>query len=680
MSSNTDKVVTELRDQQGNFKKVLSSIPVSEIVEDNPQPPQPIAVINPANPSGIAGSIIIVSGVESLNETSYKWTVNGSITIIGADNLGQVSIKLPDQIPTNNQELVLLVGNSAGDTDQRTTSVTVLEKPSTIERKLEPISIVAENRDADKPESGMNDDDPNTRCSFDGVGSKMTFKFDTAKVKKINKIVYNCWHLDREYYWSVGGKDFTCPSGRSENTDVTEDVSDLNLNPAEVVVTGKGNSSSSYNSFRKYWFIGDVDDQEPQCPTGQEWSPQYNKCIPVCQPGSHYDPTTDSCVIDPQPGEMVRFIHISDDDVTNGKKAVYSQILTIPKNTVRKYIHSGDLGYNGKHKTWIDQSKGYFTDQEIADKWIVSRGNHDTGSSESKSTQLALEQYFKRYHRLHFGQGLPDSEYLNKIMNNSWYEKQIVGNVGIINMDTEDLEIEFKRDQYNFVADTIEEFKQLKAQGVIDWIIVVAHKPFFTLKSSHSPYTAVRFLYLQLFHNVVDLILFGHNHNRQHWKPMKPNESEANGEGSVVGSLMPDGKTWDFTREHGYICVIGGDSGHEFNSINDNGNGVNNVMFYKDSGKFGFGKIDVIGKKLNYQGIDSNGNISHEFNISKEGSGGTGGQINVTFPPSIQELQTGTIDASSSDADELTITQTTSKNINLQDAGKWIKTFTPEAV
>src|SRR5687767_11226372 len=145
------------------------------------------------------------------------------------------------------------------------------------------------------------------------------------------------------------------------------------------------------------------------------------------------------------------------------------------KENADAYCFVGDGPYSSSGTGWVSQQKQHFDDKK--DKMIWSRGNHDCSSSESAQTQKDMEAWFPEAKSLGIG--------------NTWLISKQVGNVYIISMDTEDMDVEFKRDQYNWVAKELAKAKELRASGQIDWIICLFHKPAFTLKTNHSPYTAL---------------------------------------------------------------------------------------------------------------------------------------------------------------------------------------------
>lgn len=300
---------------------------------------------------------------------------------------------------------------------------------------------------------------------------------------------------------------------------------------------------------------------------------------------------------------MTKILAFGDNDVTSDAEEVNAAMLK--EENVDLYAFLGDGPYSESGTKWTSMMDKSFGDKK--DKLIFTRGNHDEDESESKQTQKDIEAWFPAAK----GIGFEDT----------WLSSRQVGNVYVISMDTQDLDIEFKRDQYNWVAGELQKAKSLRQEGKIDWIVVLFHKPSFTLKSSHSPYTAMRFLYKDIFSDAqVDFALSGHNHNTQLWLPMVPNESEANGEGQQLFTLAADNKTFDFAKPHGICYIVNGISGHEFNSINDSGAGVKNVQFYRDDA-FGYTSLEFNGKKAKVMSKLVNGTTDFEYNVTREGNG-----------------------------------------------------------
>jgi predicted phosphodiesterase len=300
---------------------------------------------------------------------------------------------------------------------------------------------------------------------------------------------------------------------------------------------------------------------------------------------------------------MAKICFHADNDINSDAQAVNAAMVA---ENADAYCFVGDGPYATSGTGWVTQQKKHFDDKK--DKMIWSRGNHDTESSESWKTQDDMEAWF------------PESKSLG-IGERTWLISKQVGNVYVISMDTEDMDVEFERDQFNFVKAELAKAKQLRTAGTIDWIVVLFHKPFFTLKSSHSPYTAVRFLYKDLFRDAqVDFCVSGHNHNTQLWKPMIPNQSQANGEGEQLFKFASDGKTLDFAQDHGAAFIVTGHSAHEWNVINDSGSGVANVMHYRDDGEFGYTVIETDGKMAKVMSKDVTGKIHFEYAVTRDGA------------------------------------------------------------
>ena len=301
---------------------------------------------------------------------------------------------------------------------------------------------------------------------------------------------------------------------------------------------------------------------------------------------------------------VVRLVAVADDDITSHSTLIRKAV--VKENTfapIDRLLHIGDGPYAGEGKTWSNKTKTEYG-TELIQKFRIVRGNHDTHTSEDAQTQIDIGEAF------------------NLPIEGNWLWAERVGNTYLIGMDSEDLDIEFERDQKKFVAAEIAKAKQLRASGQIDWIIVMVHKPWFTLKSSASPYTAVRRIYNDMFLDAqVDFMFYGHNHNWQGWFPMEVDFSEeANGLGKQLFELMPDNKTFDFSKRHGWQGTVTGSAGHEWNSIKDDGPGVKNVMKYFDSGLFIYTLLEIDGKLAKLFAKDSDNKVLFEAHFSREGT------------------------------------------------------------
>lgn len=666
---NTDRLIVQVKKEDGTIFKTVTDVLVTDLIDQLPPPPpppidKPVAIIFPIDPKGAPGSTIIIDGSQSKNTVKYLWSVAGEGLVIkdGIIDQPQVTIILPNNPDAIGLRVNLQVENSIGDRAEASINV-IVEKPPNgggVEKKLVPLKIVASAQDAGKEAALVNDGDFESRWSANGDGQTIKFTYDTTKVKSITKVALTGYWYDRTYFFEIGGKRFENAAGRAPNTLIEYDLKDQNLNPAEVTIIGHGNNLSTYNSYREIYFYGMVEDDGPPPPPPVE-----------CPTGQHKDPVTGLCVPDippppPPSGDLVRLLAFADNDTTSGAKAVLSAMFQV--QDVSEYEFVGDGPYSRSGTAWVSMMKTYFNTPEKVAKLRISQGNHEHPESESQQSEEDIEAWIPSLNN-------PTNEGLD------WLNAGKVGNVYVISGNTQDMDIEFKRDQFNWLSAELQKAKQLRASGQIDWIVYMCHKPFFTLKSSHSPYTAVRFLYKEMFRDAqVDFVLHGHNHNTQLWLPMIPNDSQANGEGQQLFSLMPDGKTFDFTKDHGQLYIVTGHAGHEWNAINDSGTGVKNVMHYRDSGKFGFTQLDFKGKTANVKSIDSDGIIHFEYNVSR-GSVGPPPPTDqakavLSLPLTAEPKQMNVrADASLSTADTVDITETTSEGIILRDVAKWVKEF-----
>lgn len=539
------------------------------------------------------------------------------------------------------------------------------------------IAVSASKDDGNVP-ANVKDGDINTRWSAEGAGNYLELKFNQIiRITKLRIAFYK--GNTRQTNFTFNAQNFRS-SGKSNDLEEFPLSSEFIGDTARIVFNG--NSSNTWNSITEVKVLGYASGSPPPPP-------------PDCPAGQKYNPVTGQCediVVEPPPpeptGGETLFMSIGDNDVTSGSKQVYTamkkvynQFKPVLTNKSIRLIHAGDTSYSGEAKTWTSIHSQHWTAEE-KEIWRVSKGNHDCNSSEKDQTQLDLESYFPRYK--------PESP-VSSPRKNLWTEFEVVNNVAFINMDSEDLDVEFQRDQFKWVKDEIvPKVKQLRSEGKIDWVVVAFHKPFFTLKSSHSPYVLVRYIYKDLFAEMeVDVILHGHNHNAQLWYPMIPNATQTNGEGQQLFEYASDGKTFNFAKKHGWLTVINGHSGHEDNFIDDSGNGVKNVMWYGDGKtgiqEFGFSKLLFKGKRLNVQYIGISGKTYYEYNATRDGStnpppppeGEAKAVLNV--PSNAGVNQTIVADASQSLADNVEITETSSNNIQMTDVGKWKKQFvTPD--
>jgi hypothetical protein len=375
---------------------------------------------------------------------------------------------------------------------------------------------------------------------------------------------------------------------------------------------------------------------------------------------------------------MIKIIAFGDTDTTSDASSIMAQMVKEPNVDV--FLGLGDYPYAGRSTKWCSMVDQHFT-PELKGRLMLNQGNHEDEESETEASQQDIEKWVNDHNSKHPQYKMDKLDITPPEANGgdstwekpTWLTSRQVGNVYIINMNTQDMDVEFKRNQYNWVLAEINKAKQLKAEGKIDWIINTAHKPWFTLKSSHSPYTAVRKIYSDLFKDVVDFNLHGHNHNTQLWLPMVADDTSGNGTGTQLFTYASDGKTFDFTKSHGWLTIVSGHAGHEHNGIKETGN--KNCMWFNDTA-FGYTVIEIDGKKAHVIAKDETGDTMFEYFVTKEGGTPDDNPLaKLLVPSQVAVGSTVTLDGSQSVADTLTITQTLGTPVNLTDAGKFKKSF-----
>ena len=108
---------------------------------------------------------------------------------------------------------------------------------------------------------------------------------------------------------------------------------------------------------------------------------------------------------------------------------------------------------------FVDMIKSFYG---LREKTIFSLGNHDDRESGSDETKRQLENYF----------GITD-----------WKTTKQEGNVYIICMNSQDPDWDLKnKDQYVWLESKLKEAAGLRdGENKIDWIVVLVHKPLYTL-------------------------------------------------------------------------------------------------------------------------------------------------------------------------------------------------------
>ncbi|HET6717116.1 MAG TPA: metallophosphoesterase [Nitrososphaeraceae archaeon] len=309
---------------------------------------------------------------------------------------------------------------------------------------------------------------------------------------------------------------------------------------------------------------------------------------------------------------MTKILFFGDNDTTADAVKVLDAMKK--EQNVDQYVFLGDGPYSKTGTKWVSMMKPFFPDTS---KLMLSQGNHEHEESESAKTEADIEAWIPSL------KDTPEKGGDQSWEKTKWIASKQVGDVFIMCMNSQDLDIEFKaRNQYNWVTKQLGKAIALRKDGKINWIINAVHKPWFTLKSSHSPYTAVREIYSDLFKNVVDMNWHGHNHNDQAWYPMIAVKKEGNAAGEPLFTLMPDKKTLDYSKPHGWTTNIQGHSGHEHNPFKENATANKNVQ-WANAKTFSYSVLETNPqtKIANIKWKDITGKVLFEYNISRAGTG-----------------------------------------------------------
>ncbi len=309
---------------------------------------------------------------------------------------------------------------------------------------------------------------------------------------------------------------------------------------------------------------------------------------------------------------MTKIILFGDNDTTADAVKILDAIKK--EQNIDQYVFLGDGPYASSGKKWVGMMKPFFPDLS---KFMISQGNHEDEESESEQTQKDIEAWIPSLAKYP-----PEFDQTDQSWENTtWLNSKQVGDIFIICMNSQDMDIEFKgRNQYNWVLKQLGAAISLRQQGKITWILNAVHKPWFTLKSSHSPYTAVREIYSEQFQKAgVDFNAHGHNHNDQAWVPMVATNVSGNAAGKPLFSVLAaDKKTYDFTQPHGWLTIVSGHAGHEHNPFKENATANKNVMWANDK-TFSYVVLetDTVTKKANVKFKDVAGKVLFEYNVTR---------------------------------------------------------------
>lgn len=304
---------------------------------------------------------------------------------------------------------------------------------------------------------------------------------------------------------------------------------------------------------------------------------------------------------------ILKIVAVGDTDVTNDSDAVLG---AISMENADCFIFAGDGPYSTTGTKWINLIDKHNLKNIIK----LTQGNHEHEESESQQTEKDIEEWMPSLKEV------PEDGGDQSWEKTKWIHSWQLGNAFFISMNTQDKDRAFTRNQYNWVKKQLNQAKQLEQEGKIDWIFVVFHKPFYTLKTKHGPEVDTRRIFQPLFDDAqVDICISGHIHCYQVWYPLVFDPAlEANGSGRKQVELLNG--SFDFSKKHGQIYVVNGSGGHEIDALKEDWQNNEKVM-YADDQVFGYSLFEISGKKCKILFKNNGGKIiGQEINITKDGA------------------------------------------------------------
>ena len=344
------------------------------------------------------------------------------------------------------------------------------------------------------------------------------------------------------------------------------------------------------------------------CPIGYHFDNTLQQCVqdttpPVCPVGYHFDTSLQQCVSDtvipPPPTMDVQIMGFVGDTDGSTPQTIYQ---SMKSKGATRFGHMGDVSYSSSASTQL----GYITSQLgfSKDNMVCSIGNHDHPNEDGSQGVLDdITSYFE----------LPSTTYAQS---RQWQ------NVYVIAMNTQDNSFSSTSSaQYLYVKSELEHATALKAQGLVHWVIVLIHKPFYIGSGNDHPADEEggRSIYQTLFDtHKVDIVFHGHNHNIDIFKPL------ASG-GTLLATATNN--VYDFTKPHGQFYATVGSGGRARDAVSN----ATNSQF-TTGGSFGYVLLTFnnTGLVCQFQVFSSSGAILHEFSINKQGS--------TTPPPPVEPI------------------------------------------
>ena len=176
-------------------------------------------------------------------------------------------------------------------------------------------------------------------------------------------------------------------------------------------------------------------------------------------------------------------------------------------------------------------------------------------------------------------------------------------------MNSQDPDFDLRlMDQYYWVKSKLDEAVRLRDnEKKIDWIIVMMHKPLYTLKGQHKPERKARDVYQPLFDQYqVDFVLHGHSHNMQRTCPIKY--------GGLDNDPVITASGLDFSQDHGQIYIVSGAGGVELSKFTEPINNWTSFAYYEE---YGYNILVIQGKKMDIFAKSNDEKILDQFTVTK---------------------------------------------------------------
>lgn len=176
-----------------------------------------------------------------------------------------------------------------------------------------------------------------------------------------------------------------------------------------------------------------------------------------------------------------------------------------------------------------------------------------------------------------------------------------------MNSQDPDWDLKYKL-QFDWLKSKLEEATRLRdKENKIDWIIVLIHKPLYTLKGGHRPERKARDAYQPLFdQSQIDFVIHGHSHNMQRTVPIKYGSLDQ--EATITASGL------DFSQDHGQIYVVSGAGGRMLYEFEEAKNKW--TAFAYDKG-YGYYLFVIQGKKADIFAKSIDGQILEQSTVLK---------------------------------------------------------------